>query len=68
MHWGAAMKVEGQVAFVTGGSGDIGRAIAEALAAAGADVAVSYVGEKARADEVVETLPEGRSAQPRCTA
>src|SRR5688572_22702311 len=32
------------VAFVTGGSGDIGAAIAKALARAGADVAVSYIG------------------------
>lgn len=50
------MDLEGKVALVTGGSGDIGRAIAEALAAAGVDVAVSYIGETARADEVVEAL------------
>jgi 3-oxoacyl-[acyl-carrier protein] reductase len=38
------MDLTGKTAFVTGGSGDIGGAIARALAAAGADVAVSYVG------------------------
>ena len=40
------MNLTGKVAFVTGGSGDIGRAIARALAEAGADVALSYVGHR----------------------
>ena len=47
------MDLNGKVAFVTGGSGDIGRAIAEALAASGTDVAVSYVGEAGRAGQPV---------------
>jgi 3-oxoacyl-[acyl-carrier protein] reductase len=38
------MDLTGTVAFVTGGSGDVGAAISKALARAGADVAVSYVG------------------------
>ena len=50
------MDLNGKVAFVTGGSGDIGRAIAEALAASGADVAVSYLGEADRAAAVVEAV------------
>jgi 3-oxoacyl-[acyl-carrier protein] reductase len=50
------VDLNGKVAFVTGGSGDIGRAIAEALAASGTDVAVSYVGEAGRAASVVEAV------------
>ena len=37
------MDLTGKIALVTGGSGDLGGAIARALAAAGADVAVAYV-------------------------
>src|SRR5262245_993383 len=50
------MDLNGKVAFVTGGSGDIGRAIALALAAAGADVVISYLGETDRAEAVVEAV------------
>jgi 3-oxoacyl-[acyl-carrier protein] reductase len=50
------MDLNGKVALVTGGSGDIGKAIAEALAASGADVAISYVGEAGRAGELVERV------------
>jgi 3-oxoacyl-[acyl-carrier protein] reductase len=38
------MQLSNKVAFVTGGSGDIGGAICRALATAGADVAASYIG------------------------
>jgi 3-oxoacyl-[acyl-carrier protein] reductase len=38
------MDLNGKVALVTGGSGDIGGAICVALAAAGCDVALTYVG------------------------
>lgn len=50
------MDLTGKVAFVTGGSGDIGKAIAQALAACGTDVVVSYVGEAGRADATVEAV------------
>jgi len=38
------MDLAGKTALVTGGSGDIGGAICDALAAAGVDIAVSYLG------------------------
>ncbi len=48
--------VKGQVALVTGGSSGIGRASAVALGAAGAAVAVNYIGREAAADEVVAQI------------
>jgi 3-oxoacyl-[acyl-carrier protein] reductase len=50
------MDLKGKVAFVTGGSGDIGGAIARALATAGADVAISYVGQSDVAAAAVDAL------------
>ena len=38
------MELTDKVALVTGGSGDIGAAICEALATEGCDVALTYVG------------------------
>jgi 3-oxoacyl-[acyl-carrier protein] reductase len=50
------MDIKGKVAFVTGGSGDIGGAIVRALAAAGVDVALSYLSDLQSAEATVEAV------------
>lgn len=54
------MKVDltGKCAFVTGGSGDIGRAICAALARAGARVAFTYFSDREGADQTVAAIAE----------
>jgi NAD(P)-dependent dehydrogenase (short-subunit alcohol dehydrogenase family) len=49
-------ELAGKAALVTGGSRGIGAAIAVRLAELGADVAITYVSAKDRADEVVERI------------
>ncbi|MFA7340204.1 MAG: glucose 1-dehydrogenase [Candidatus Obscuribacterales bacterium] len=53
---GAAKRLEGKVALVTGGSRGIGAAIALKLAAEGASVALSYASNKDAADKVVAKI------------
>lgn len=50
------LGVQGKTAVVTGGSGDIGTAIAIAFAREGANVAVGYRSRAERAEQVVETI------------
>jgi 3-oxoacyl-[acyl-carrier protein] reductase len=58
-------KIQNRVAMVTGASRGIGRAIAVALAAAGADVAVNYRKEQAAAEKVCAEIRQlGRRTIP----
>jgi acetoacetyl-CoA reductase/3-oxoacyl-[acyl-carrier protein] reductase len=49
-------KLQGRVAFVTGGSRGIGAAITRSLATQGADVAIGYSSNKEKAEEVRASL------------
>jgi 3-oxoacyl-[acyl-carrier protein] reductase/pteridine reductase len=51
-----ARALQGKAALVTGGAKRIGRAIAMALGAAGANVAITYRGSQAEAEETVRAL------------
>jgi 3-oxoacyl-[acyl-carrier protein] reductase len=50
------LNLGGRVALVTGGSGELGNAIALTLAACGADVAVNYHKSRERAEELVKAI------------
>src|SRR6478735_10594196 len=52
----SSKNLNGKTALVTGGSRGIGAATARALAAAGADVAISYANSKEKAESVVQDL------------
>lgn len=50
------VELAGKTAFITGGSGDIGSAIAKALAERGVDVAISYIGNTEGADRTMAAV------------
>lgn len=52
------MGLTKKAALVTGGSGDLGSAIAKALAGAGVSVAITYAGERELAERVVAAIEE----------
>ncbi|MBV9183118.1 MAG: glucose 1-dehydrogenase [Acidobacteria bacterium] len=57
------MKLQGKVAIITGAGRGIGRGIAEVFAEEGADVAINYIEEPAKAEEVARYVrSKGRRA------
>jgi 3-oxoacyl-[acyl-carrier protein] reductase len=52
------MELSGKVALVTGGSGDLGSSICRALARSKMSVAITFVGEKQRAERVVAEVEQ----------
>jgi 3-oxoacyl-[acyl-carrier protein] reductase len=58
------MDLQGKVALVTGASGDIGTAIAVALAEAGCDIGITYVGNVEGAERTARAVTDaGRRAE-----
>ena len=50
------ISLKGKIAVVTGATGQLGRVMAKTLASCGADIAVHYLKNKEKADEIVKEL------------
>jgi len=53
-----SINLQGQVAVVTGASGELGRTMSRSLASCGAKVAVHYLGNAEKATQVVDSIRE----------
>jgi len=62
------IDLSGKAALITGGTRGIGRAIAQYLAEAGADVALFYLSDEAAASRAREEIRASRAAGQRSTA
>ena len=61
--WKGSGKLEGKIAFITGGDSGIGRAVAVLFAREGADIAISYLTEDKDARDTAKAVEaEGRRA------
>ena len=50
------IDLTGKIAVITGASGQLGRVMARTLAQAGADIAVHYFGNRAKAEEIASEI------------
>ena len=70
MVGGNSLSLEGRVVLITGGSRGIGKAVALAMAQAGADVMVNFVSDEGAARETADKIRalgrEGADIQSRC--
>lgn len=63
LHYGAAGRLDGKIALISGGDSGIGRAVGIGFAKEGADVALTYLDEHEDAEETARLIEEeGRRA------
>ena len=65
---GIEISLKGKIAVVTGATGQLGRVMAKTLASCGADIAVHYLKNKEKADEIIKEITESTSNSVRAIA